>query len=164
MLSEKIKNLRRKYRLSQEELAERLQVSRQSVSKWECGSSTPEIEKIVQLSNLFQVSSTPEIEKIVQLSNLFQVTTDYLLSDANDNNDIAPSTEGSDLNRLSVKKRNKKYKKYFFSLYWFFITILYLIISFCTKSWHLTWLIWLIAAFLEEVLSLIIDRFNEKKT
>ena len=145
MLSEKIKNLRRKYRLSQEELAERLQVSRQSVSKWECG------------------SSTPEIEKIVQLSNLFQVTTDYLLSDANDNNDIAPSTEGSDLNRLSVKKRNKKYKKYFFSLYWFFITILYLIISFCTKSWHLTWLIWLIAAFLEEVLSLIIDRFNEKK-
>lgn len=146
MLSEKIKNLRRKYRLSQEELAERLQVSRQSVSKWECG------------------SSTPEIEKIVQLSNLFQVTTDYLLSDANDNNDIAPSTEGSDLNRLSVKKRNKKYKKYFFSLYWFFITILYLIISFCTKSWHLTWLIWLIAAFLEEVLSLIIDRFNEKKT
>ena len=146
MLSEKIKNLRRKYRLSQEELAERLQVSRQSVSKWECG------------------SSTPEIEKIVQLSNLFQVTTDYLLSDANDNNDIAPSTEGSDLNRLSVKKRNKKYKKHFFSLYWFFITILYLIISFCTKSWHLTWLIWLIAAFLEEVLSLIIDRFNEKKT
>lgn len=145
MLSEKIKNLRRKYRLSQEELAERLQVSRQSVSKWECG------------------SSTPEIEKIVQLSNLFQVTTDYLLSDANDNNDIAPSTEGSDLNRLSVKKRNKKYKKHFFSLYWFFITILYLIISFCTKSWHLTWLIWLIAAFLEEVLSLIIDRFNEKK-
>ena len=145
MLSEKIKNLRRKYRLSQEELAERLQ-ARQSVSKWECG------------------SSTPEIEKIVQLSNLFQVTTDYLLSDANDNNDIAPSTEGSDLNRLSVKKRNKKYKKYFFSLYWFFITILYLIISFCTKSWHLTWLIWLIAAFLEEVLSLIIDRFNEKKT
>lgn len=142
MLSEKIKNLRRKYRLSQEELAERLQVSRQSVSKWECG------------------SSTPEIEKIVQLSNLFQVTTDYLLSDANDNNDIAPSTEGSDLNRLSVKKRNKKH---FFSLYWFFITILYLIISFCTKSWHLTWLIWLIAAFLEEVLSLIIDRFNEKK-
>ena len=145
MLSEKIKNLRRKYRLSQEELAERLQVSRQSVSKWECG------------------SSTPEIEKIVQLSNLFQVTTYYLLSDANDNNDIAPSTEGSDLNRLSVKKRNKKYKKHFFSLYWFFITILYLIISFCTKSWHLTWLIWLIAAFLEEVLSLIIDRFNEKK-
>ena len=72
MLSEKIKNLRRKYRLSQEELAERLQVSRQSVSKWECG------------------SSTPEIEKIVQLSNLFQVTKYYLLSDANYNNDIAP--------------------------------------------------------------------------
>lgn len=146
MLSEKIKNLRRKYRLSQEELAERLQVSRQSISKWECG------------------SSTPEIEKIVQLSKLFQVTTDYLISDTNDNNDIAPATEGSDLNRLSVKKRNKKYKKRFFSLYWFFITILYLIISFSTKSWHLTWLIWPIAAFLEEVLSLIIDRFYEKKT
>lgn len=146
MLSEKIKNLRRKYRLSQEELAERLQVSRQSISKWECG------------------SSTPEIEKIVQLSKLFQVTTDYLLSDTNDNNDIAPATEGSDLNRLSLKKRNKKYKKHFSSLYWIFISILYLIISFSTKSWHLTWLIWPIAAFLEEVLSLIIDRFYEKKT
>lgn len=56
-LSEKIMTLRRRNGWSQEELAERLDVSRQSVSKWEMGQSTPELDKIVQMSDLFGVSS-----------------------------------------------------------------------------------------------------------
>lgn len=56
-LYEKIMNLRRRNGWSQEELAERLDVSRQSVSKWEMGQSVPELDKIVQMSNLFGVSA-----------------------------------------------------------------------------------------------------------
>ena len=62
-LADKIINLRKKAGWSQEELAGRLGVTRQSVSKWE------------------GAQSVPDIEKIVQLSRLFSVTTDYLLKD-----------------------------------------------------------------------------------
>lgn len=72
MLSEKIADLRRRFDLSQEELAAQLDVSRQSVSKWESG------------------ASQPELDKILALSRLFGVTTDYLLKDDLDAFDQAP--------------------------------------------------------------------------
>ena len=62
-LHEKIYILRKKNGLSQEALAENLGVSRQSVSKWETG------------------EATPEVNKLLSLSKLFGVTTDYLLND-----------------------------------------------------------------------------------
>ena len=57
ILAEKIALLRRRSGLSQEELAEQMQVSRQSVSKWESGTSIPDLEKILRLSALFGVST-----------------------------------------------------------------------------------------------------------
>ena len=54
ILSEKIIMLRKKYGWSQEELAERLDISRQSVSKWESGASIPDLERIVSMSQLFR--------------------------------------------------------------------------------------------------------------
>ena len=64
--SDKLIALRKKAGWSQEELAERLNVSRQSVSKWE------------------SAQSMPDIDKILQLSSLFSVTTDCLLKDTQD--------------------------------------------------------------------------------
>lgn len=63
ILAEKIMLLRKKNGWSQEELAEQLQVSRQSVSKWESAQSIPDLNKILAMSRLFSVS------------------TDYLLKD-----------------------------------------------------------------------------------
>lgn len=60
-LSEKIYALRTEKGLSQEDLAEKLDVSRQSVSKWETA------------------QSVPDLDKIIKLADLFGVTTDYLL-------------------------------------------------------------------------------------
>lgn len=54
--SEKLSGLRRKHGLSQEQLADRLGVTRQSVSKWESGQASPEIGKLVAISELFGVS------------------------------------------------------------------------------------------------------------
>lgn len=56
MLSEKIYTLRRKSGLSQEQLAEKIGVSRQAISKWEGGLSTPELEKLRALCEFFHVS------------------------------------------------------------------------------------------------------------
>lgn len=54
-LAEKISVLRKQNGWSQEELAERMQVTRQSVSKWESGQSVPDLDKVIQLSELFSV-------------------------------------------------------------------------------------------------------------
>lgn len=55
-LSEKILALRTEKNLSQGDLAEKLEVSRQSVSKWETGQSVPELDKLIKLADLFGVS------------------------------------------------------------------------------------------------------------
>ncbi len=60
-IGEKIQSLRKSQGISQEQLAAQLQISRQAVSRWETG------------------ESIPDTERIVQLSDIFQVTTDYLL-------------------------------------------------------------------------------------
>lgn len=56
-LSEKIMQLRKSAGWSQEDLADRLDVSRQSVSKWESGTSLPELDKILAMSDIFGVST-----------------------------------------------------------------------------------------------------------
>lgn len=55
-LGEKITQLRKQKGLSQDALAHELNVSRQSISKWETGTSIPELEKLIALCNLFQIS------------------------------------------------------------------------------------------------------------
>lgn len=56
-LSERIRDLRKQKGLSQEQLAEMLDVSRQAVSKWEGGQSSPDLDKITTISELFGVST-----------------------------------------------------------------------------------------------------------
>jgi transcriptional regulator with XRE-family HTH domain len=63
ILADKIIHLRKKNGWSQEELAEKMNVSRQAVSKWE------------------SAQTVPDLQKILQLASLFGVTTDYLLKD-----------------------------------------------------------------------------------
>ena len=56
MFSENLIHLRKLKNISQEELAEKLNVSRQTISKWETGESLPDIEKTKLLAELFNVS------------------------------------------------------------------------------------------------------------
>ena len=66
ILADKVIMLRKRNGWSQEDLAERLNISRQSVSKWESGAAIPDLDKIIKLSSLFGVS------------------TDYLLKEENE--------------------------------------------------------------------------------
>ena len=56
-LSEKILYLRKKQGMTQEQLAEKMEVSRQAVSRWESGTALPDVSNIVQLSKIFAVSA-----------------------------------------------------------------------------------------------------------
>ena len=56
-LGEKIQKLRKQNGFSQEELAEKVTVTRQTISKWELNQSEPDLDFIAQLSNIFNVSA-----------------------------------------------------------------------------------------------------------
>lgn len=83
ILADKIVSLRKKAGWSQEELAEQLGVTRQSVSKWE------------------GAQSVPDMDKVVQMSRLFGVTTDYLLKDEIEEQ-AAALVEESPLRRVTM--------------------------------------------------------------
>lgn len=54
--NERILDLRKKKGWSQEELGYKLDVSRQTISKWEAGQTTPELEKLRNLAKIFEIS------------------------------------------------------------------------------------------------------------
>ena len=81
ILADKIMELRKKNGWSQEELAEKLDVSRQSVSKWESAQSIPDMGRIVRLSELFGVS------------------TDYLLKEEIEKADLQPVPDSDTVRR-----------------------------------------------------------------
>lgn len=84
ILADKIIKLRKKNSWSQEELAEKMQVSRQAVSKWESAQTVPDLERILQLSILFGVS------------------TDYLLKDEKEEEEFTESSLDSPVKRVSL--------------------------------------------------------------
>lgn len=55
-LGERLLNLRKKINLSQEEVAEKLNVTRQTISKWETDASTPDFDKIIPICNLYNIT------------------------------------------------------------------------------------------------------------
>ncbi len=89
IFSDKLVQLRKKAGWSQEELAEQMNVTRQSVSKWEGAQSVPDLEKMLRLSELFGVS------------------TDYLLKDEiEDAGCSIPSDKVTMLRRVSMEEAN----------------------------------------------------------
>ena len=102
ILADKIINLRKKSGMSQEDLAGKLNVSRQSISKWESAQSIPDLDKIIQLSIIFGVS------------------TDFLLKDEIEMEDayVAVDVDQENNNkRVSIEMANdfinKRYKNAF---------------------------------------------------
>ena len=85
-ISEKILLQRKKKGISQETLANALNVSRQSVSKWESS------------------QSVPDMDKIIALSNYFNVTTDYLLKDQIETIDNVDSYSSKNIDMQMLNK------------------------------------------------------------
>ena len=69
ILADKIIELRKKNGWSQEELAEKLDVSRQSVSKWESAQSVPDMNRIIAMSEIFGVSTDLLLKDDIELSD-----------------------------------------------------------------------------------------------
>lgn len=114
---EYLKKLRTENQLSQEQLAEKLGVSRQSISKWEQGISTPDIDNFVKLSELYSVS----VDSMLKGEEL------------NEARSVA----------YADKKTEKKKRGWLFVSYPVLMVILYAVIGviFSAKGWALGWIV-----------------------
>lgn len=88
ILADKIIRLRKKNGWSQEELAEKMNVSRQAVSKWEAA------------------QTTPDLDKLLKLGNLFGVTTDYLLKDEIEDEEFTEEIDESPIRKVTLAEAN----------------------------------------------------------
>lgn len=89
ILADKIIRLRKKNGWSQEELADKMQVSRQAVSKWE------------------SAQAVPNLEKLLLLSSLFGVTTDYLLKDEMEDEEFTGEAGELPVKRVTLAQANE---------------------------------------------------------
>ena len=166
-LSEKIQQLRKQNEISQEQLAEKLNVTRQAISKWETGECLPDIENILQLSDIFGVTvdyllkdkPTPEAHPNPVDQKPFSTTP----NNNHFNEDLAIADE---LDRRPARswgrfdftiEGGEGIKSVIYPL----ATLAYLIIGIYWGLWHPGWVIFIFAWLLTEVISFFrTGRFN----
>lgn len=208
MLGERLFELRKNKNLSQEDVAEKLNVTRQTISKWETGQSMPDFDKIVPLCELYEITtdelltgkkSIKEKEgsrdlqdkiilqkrrkaKAVSISVfLYFLSVIWLivmesLHVLNDNmlaagfmficalatvNLIYQFMSAPRLDRIEKVKEQKKYKLIDHIIAMIFFCI-YMLVSFFTAAWGITWLLWVVYAIAIEITHLIFELREEK--
>ncbi len=235
-IGEKLFELRKNKNLSQEEVAEKLNVTRQTVSKWETNQSTPDFDKIVPLCELFEISTDELLRGKKSESQVEENDTNILEKQENntelkddikteenimtkdelrrkaageistsifiyiaaigvfiaivDNTNIdasiavgllllacayatariikgCMSMPKSDETKEEMNKKEKKeILKSIRCIIWCLITALYIVLSFVTMAWHITWVIFIIGAVISEIAKLCFllkeGEYNEK--
>lgn len=83
MLGNNIQKFRRRLNISQEELAEKCGVSRQAVTKWETSESTPSLEKIILLADIFDISTDELLGRVAKntYSRLMDLVKEFAVED-----------------------------------------------------------------------------------
>lgn len=157
ILADKITALRKKASWSQEELAEQLGVTRQSVSKRE------------------GAQSVPDMDKVVQMSRLFGVTTDFLLKDELSEEEPAPeggvnhSAMQALLEEEDYTRENKAKSPVIGAvsgIYWLLVTAVYLFYTFGPMGNgqpKYSWFIWAVAGVLFGAVMLVVKLIARRK-
>ena len=195
-LGERLTKLRKERGLSQEEVAEKLDVTRQTVSKWETDASTPDFDKIIPLCNLYNITTdelisgnkkkeevssslSEEEKKKKRIGGLAFSIFLYFVAVAW----IMTSVAAFKLNPVlstsiflvicgiatciiiysmiiykkakteEEEKQNKIYKQVD-NVLGTATVIIYLVVSFVTMAWHITWIIFIIYGLLTEIVKL----------
>ena len=202
-LGKRLLELRKNKRLSQEEVAEKLNVTRQTISKWETEQSMPDFDKVIPLCELYNV--TPNDLFIELKGKEISKNPKITINVEEEKQKISKKAKGISLSvvlyflgviwimiTIPVINMNPiissaifllicglatsiiiyvciRYKKtktpaeteldklrnQISNVVAIIVTIIYLIISFKTMAWHLTWIIWVIFGLFEEILKLV---------
>ena len=139
-LAEKIQALRRQKGMSQEQLADALNISRQAVSKWETNESQPDIERLIEISNMFNVS------------------IDYLIKEGY----TPATTTRTDKNQDAFLRTSKI--TFLVSAVYSSTTVIFLLLGFIWGLWHPGWIIFFAPPFIVRALQYVMaknmDEYN----
>ena len=147
-LGEKIQGLRKQSGMSQEQLAERITISRQAISRWELNESVPDIDNIVQLSHIFGVS-TDYLLKEGTLADMTGATA-YSQPNSNYGNNAPPGYHESHgfseaIAVTTTRKRRGLGPLARISLFCIIAApAIYLVMGFWFGWWHPGWLIFVV--------------------
>jgi len=97
-LGEKIQILRKQRGMSQEQLAARILVTRQAISKWELSESLPDVDNIVQLSEMFNVTTDYLLKNGAAINNTSTIAAESTPDYAEPEIEVQPDTKTSDMN------------------------------------------------------------------
>ncbi len=161
-ISKRLTKFRKIAGLSQEEVADKLNVSRQTVSKWETGQSTPDFDKIAPLCELYNIS-TDELLRGVVVDKKEEEKEEPKDADKDeDDDDDDDDDECEECGKKSYHKRTatSAIVKSIFSILSLVTLVFYLAVSFATHAWHKTWIIWIVYALVAAVVKLIFAIFG----
>lgn len=160
-LIKNITMLRKANSLSQEELAEKLNVSRQAISKWERGEAYPDIENLIAISELFHVTLDDLVngtineteEKVTEAKRHINISIGNILKvqvDDNENEDTDAEEEtdnddddDEDDDDPAVIESKKPYRLWYELPYPILVTIAYLLWGFLGNGWAIGWTLYL---------------------
>ena len=162
-ISKRLTKYRKAAKLSQEEVAEKLNVSRQTVSKWETGQSTPDFDKIAPLCELYNISTDELLRGVIPEKKEEKEEPEE--EDDNTDDEDKDEKDDDDDDKYCGKCKHEKSGSSIvvgciFTILSLITLIIYLTISFATHAWHITWIIWLIYAVLVTIIKLILAIFG----
>ena len=200
-IGERLYNLRKEKNISQEELANALDVSRQTVSKWETGESMPDFNKVKPICDYFGITTDELItgsQNIVEQKKedkknkfarniaisvglyILSLVAIILLSALFDQPIIGVSlfftiiaiatgiiiyssiVYGKDREEEKKKSKQEKKKdsvsKQLADIVGLIGIIVYLLVSFLTGAWHITWILWIVYALVCEIIHIVLDK------
>ena len=152
ILGNKLFELRKKLGLSQEELAEKLNVSRQAISKWERGESLPDTDNLITISKLYDVSLDELVGNINSVENQIEIVNDVC---DNDDPDVSYTVDAED---STGKKKSISIFLHAFP-YPILITVIFLIWGFVWDGWDIAWTLYITIPLYHSV----IECFKTKK-
>lgn len=196
-IGQKLLDLRKSKQLSQEEVSYKLNVTRQTISKWETDQSTPDFDKIAPICELYGISADElfsdkkeEIKETTILNNndnrgkrargivtsilLYFIATAWITV-AIPVFTINPILASSIFiimcgiatciivynsivygkKRTKKEEYNNKILKQITGIIFFITLTAYLLISFITMAWYISWIIWIVGALIREIVKLL---------
>lgn len=142
-IANRLVRLRKENNMSQEELAAKIGISRQAVSKWERAEASPDTDNLILLARLYQISLDELLSTSEPVESL-QAESESDPESASGEN--APGGDGGEKTIEEAEEegqRERRRKMWLRFPYPIFITVIYFLLGYGAGMWRMTWLLFL---------------------
>lgn len=159
-IGSKLLQLRKKAGLSQGEMADRLGVSRQAISKWECDESLPDSENLIMIAKLFAISldelvdNVPAAQEACAQSNETNAPAKALCGGDNGEENDEEEDDGEDSFDDATTEKQKRLLRVLYAIPGpILLTAVFLLWGFLFDGWSVAWTVYLLVPVFDSVLS-----------